>query len=175
MGKFNFKLWTAQGFGVGLIPIGPGTFGSLVGLLWFGLLLATRNIWLFAGGTVAGIALSVWMCSAAEKVLGQKDPGSVVLDEIAAIPVCFLGWVALLLHKKGALPAFGDFFLAKNWPWTLAVFVAFRFFDVIKPWPVRQSQALPGGWGITIDDVLAAVYVNVVTLLVYAGTHGVGR
>ena len=46
--------------------------------------------------------------------------------------------------------------------------MAFRFFDVAKPWPVYQSQSLPGGWGITIDDVLAAVYVNVVVLLVYA-------
>ena len=45
----------------------------------------------------------------------------------------------------------------------------FRFFDIAKPWPVRQSQVLPGGWGITIDDVLAAVYVNGVVLLVYAG------
>ena len=52
---------------------------------------------------------------------------------------------------------------------TLGVFAAFRLFDVAKPWPVYQSQSLPGGWGVTIDDVLAAVYVNVVVLLVYAG------
>ncbi|HWH69205.1 MAG TPA: phosphatidylglycerophosphatase A, partial [Candidatus Sulfotelmatobacter sp.] len=53
------------------------------------------------------------------------------------------------------------------WLGTLGIFVAFRFFDVAKPWPVRQSQSLPGGLGITIDDALAAVYVNLVTLLVY--------
>jgi phosphatidylglycerophosphatase A len=47
--------------------------------------------------------------------------------------------------------------------------VACRVFDIAKPWPVRQSQSLPGGWGITIDDVLAGLYVNVVVLLVYAG------
>ena len=163
------KLWIAQGFGVGRIPVAPGTFGSVVGVLWFGLLLMTGNLWLFAAGTLATIALSVWLCGAAEKILGQTDPGSVVLDEIAAMPVCFSGWVALLVWKTGAMPAFAHFFTARTWLPTLGVFAAFRLFDVAKPWPVYQSQALPGGWGVTIDDVLAAVYVNAVVLLVYAG------
>ena len=163
------KLWIAQGFGVGRIPVAPGTFGSLVGMLWLGLLLMTRSLWLFAAGTIAGIALSVWLCDVAEKTLGQKDPGSVVLDEIAALPVCFFAWVAIRLCQTGSVPGFGYFVSAQTWPLTLGVFVACRFFDIAKPWPVRQSQSLPGGWGITIDDVLAAVYVNVVVLLVYAG------
>jgi phosphatidylglycerophosphatase A len=85
------------------------------------------------------------------------------------MPVCFLGWVAVLACKTGVLPGVADFFSVHTWPWTLGVFVAFRFFDVAKPWPVYQSQSLPGGWGVTIDDVLAAVYVNAVVLLVYAG------
>ena len=163
------KLWIAQGFGVGRIPVAPGTFGSLVGMLWLGLLLMTRSLWLFAAGTIAGIALSVWLCDVAEKTLGQKDPGSVVLDEIAALPVCFFAWVTIRLCQTGSLPGFAYFVSAQTWPLTLGVFVACRFFDIAKPWPVRQSQSLPGGWGITIDDVLAAVYVNVVVLLVYAG------
>jgi phosphatidylglycerophosphatase A len=163
------KLWIAQGFGVGRIPVAPGTFGSVIGVLWFGLLLATGNLWLFTAGSIAAIALSVWLCGAAEKALGQEDPGSVVLDEIVALPVCYWGWVAILVWKTGALPAFADFFTARTWPLTLGVFAAFRFFDVAKPWPVDQSQSLPGGWGVTIDDVLAAVYVNLVVLLVYAG------
>jgi phosphatidylglycerophosphatase A len=163
------KLWIAQGFGVGRIPRAPGTFGSLVGVLWFGLLLMTGSPWLFLVGTITGIALSVWLCGVAEKLLGQKDPGSVVLDEITALPVCFSAWVAILLWKSGALPGFASFFSAQTWPLTLGVVLAFRVFDIAKPWPVRQSQVLPGGWGITIDDVLAAVYVNAVVLLVYAG------
>ena len=163
------KLWVAQGFGVGRIPVAPGTFGSVVGVLWFGLLLLTGSMWLFVAGTIAAIVLSVWLCGAAEKILGQTDPGSVVLDEIAAMPVCFLGWVALLVCKTNELPRAAHFFSAHTWPLTLGVFVAFRFFDVAKPWPVYQSQSLPGGWGVTIDDVLAAVYVNLVVLLVYAG------
>ena len=163
------KLWVAQGFGVGRIPVAPGTFGSVVGVLWFGLLLMTGNLWLFLAGTIATVALSVWLCGAAERVLGQKDPGSVVLDEIAAMPVCFVGWVAVLFWKTGALPGCAHFFSVRTWPLTLGVFAAFRLFDVAKPWPVYQSQSLPGGWGVTIDDVLAAVYVNAVVLLVWAG------
>ena len=163
------KLWVAQGFGVGRIPVAPGTFGSVAGLLWFALLLMTGSVWLFIAGTIAAIALSVWLCGEAERALGQRDPGSVVLDEIAAIPVCFLGWAAVLAGKTGELPGAAHFFSAQTWPLTLGVFVAFRFFDVAKPWPVFQSQSLPGGWGVTIDDVLAAGYVNAVVLLVYAG------
>ena len=161
-------LWIAQGFGVGRIPLAPGTFGSLVGVLWFGLLLATGSLWILALSTLLGIALSVWLCGRAEKALGQKDPGSIVLDEIAAMPVCFFGWVGIAIWKTGPFPALPDFFGPKNWPLTLGVFAAFRFFDIIKPWPVRSSQALPGGWGVTIDDLLAAIYVNAVVLLVYA-------
>lgn len=163
------KLWIAQGFGVGRIPVAPGTFGSVVGVGWFALLLLTGNLGLFAAGTVAGIALSVWLCGAGEDLLRQKDPQSVVLDEITAMPVCFLGWVAVLAGKNGALPPPEVFFSGRGWLQTLAVFALFRFFDVLKPWPVRQSQSLPGGWGVTIDDVLAAVYVNLTGLLVYAG------
>lgn len=162
------KLWIAQGFGIGRIPLAPGTFGSLLGMLWFGLLLLTVHLWLFIAGTLAVIALSVWLCGAAEQALGRTDPGCVVLDEIAAMPLCFLGWVAVQSWNTGALPALHAFFSARTWPMTLAVFVAFRFFDVLKPWPVRQSQSLPGGWGVTIDDVLAALYVNAVVLLACA-------
>jgi phosphatidylglycerophosphatase A len=168
-GSLFVQLWVAQGFGVGLMPFAPGMFGSLIGIVWFGLLLATGHLWVFVAGTLAGIALSVWLCGVAERILKQKDPGSVVLDEIVALPICFSGWVIILLCKTGKLPVFEDFFGRQNWPLALGVFVAFRFFDVIKPWPVGQSQALPGGWGITVDDVLAAVYVNGLVLLVYGG------
>jgi len=163
------RLWIAQGFGVGRIPVAPGTFGSVVGLGWLALLLLTGKFWLFVVGTVAGIALSVWLCGVGEQVLGQKDPQSVVLDEITAIPVCFLGWVAMVAGKTGALPALEVFFSGRGWLQVLGVFALFRFFDVLKPWPVRQSQSLPGGWGVTVDDVLAAVYVNLAVLAVYAG------
>jgi phosphatidylglycerophosphatase A len=168
-------LWLAQGFGLGRIPVAPGTFGSLAGLLWFALLLWTGNLWLFLAGAVTGLALSVWLCDVAETVLRQKDPGSVVIDEITAIPVSFLGWIIILVGQTGALPA-PEHFLAKHtWPLTAGVFVLFRLFDIVKPWPVRGSQALPGGWGVTVDDALAALYVNVVVLGAYGGEVLFGR
>ena len=163
------QLWIAQGFGIGRIPFAPGTFGSVIGLLWFGLLLASGRAWIFLAGAIIGIAASVWLCGVGEKILRQKDPGSIVLDEIIAMPVCFLAWVFLVLGKTGAFPGFDYFFSSQTWLCSLGVFAAFRFFDVIKPWPVRQSQAFPGGWGVTIDDVLAAAYVNVVVVAVYFG------
>jgi len=163
------RLWIAQGFGVGRIPVAPGTFGSVVGVGWFALLLLTGKLWLFVAGTVAGVALSVWLCGVGEEVLRQKDPQSVVLDEITAMPVCFMGWVAVLASKTGALPSLEVFFSGRGWLGVLGVFALFRFFDVLKPWPVRQSQCLHGGLGVTIDDVLAAADVNLTLLLVYAG------
>jgi phosphatidylglycerophosphatase A len=161
-----FLLWLAQGFGIGRVPKAPGTFGSVVGLAWFALLLLAGNLWIFLIGTLIGLALSVWLCGVGEKVLQATDPGSVVFDEIAAIPVCFTGWLVMHLWKTGFFPAPGFFFSKQNWLPTLGVFVAFRFFDVLKPWPVRQSQSLPGGWGVTVDDALAAAYVNIVVVIV---------
>ncbi|MBI3853842.1 MAG: phosphatidylglycerophosphatase A [Verrucomicrobia bacterium] len=160
-------LFIAQGFGVGRIPFAPGTFGSLVGLLWFLALLSTGNVLLFLTGSIAGVAVSVWLCDKAESILRQRDPRSVVLDEIVAVPFCFASWVAVLFFKNGHLPAPEYFFSSDTWLLTAGVFAAFRFFDVLKPWPVRQSQSLPGGWGVTMDDLLAAANVNVTVLLVY--------
>ncbi len=163
----NLKLWIAQGFGVGRIPVAPGTFGSLVGILWFALLLVPANLGLYIAGTIVGFALSVWLCGAGEKILNQKDPGSIVLDEITAMPLCFAFWVGMSFLKTGSPPPLKEILNPKSWPALLGVFVVFRFFDVLKPWPVRQSQVLPGGWGVTVDDFLAAIYVNIAFLFVY--------
>lgn len=160
------RLWIAQGFGVGRIPVAPGTFGSIVGVGWFGLLLAPRSGWILALGMLLGLAGSVWLCGFAERLLQEKDPGSVVLDEVAAVPVCFSSWIGWRYWQTGFLPGCDFFFSRSNWLPVIGILLAFRLFDIWKPWPVRQSQNLPGGWGITIDDLLAAVYVNLVVLLV---------
>lgn len=160
----EFPVWLAQGFGLGLIPVGPGTFGSLIGVTWFPALISFGNISIYVGGIIIGIVLSVWACGEAERNLNQTDPGSVVLDEIAAVPLCFAFWVGSFYVRHGSMPSPDHFLGPETWMVTLGVFAAFRLFDVAKPWPVRQSQKLPGGWGVTVDDLLAAVYVNVVTL-----------
>ena len=159
------RLWIAQGFGVGRVPFAPGTFGSLVGLVWFGLLLASGSLWLFLLGTMMGLSVSVWLCGYAERNLRQKDPSSVVLDEITAMPVCFLSWIAMSMRQTGAFPRLDSLISGTNALLPVGVFVAFRVFDIWKPWPVRQSQTLPGGWGVTVDDVLAAGYVCVGVLI----------
>jgi len=152
-------LWLAQGFDVGRIPWAPGTLGSLVGVLWFAVLLVPGNLWFYVVGTVLGLGLSVWLCGAAERILGRTDPGSVVLDEIAAMPVCFLPWVLGQGVRLKSMPPVEAFFSGNNWLFTALIFALFRVFDVLKPWPVRLSENLPGGWGVTADDFLAAAYV----------------
>jgi len=158
-------LFIAQGFGVGRIPFAPGTWGSMVGLLWFVVLLSTRRFELFLAGTFCGFAISVWLCGAAEKILKQKDPSSVVLDEIIALPFCFLPWVTMVWLRSGKLPMLETFLSRRGLLAVMAIFILFRVFDILKPWPVRQSQRLPGGWGVTVDDLLAAVYVALLSLL----------
>jgi phosphatidylglycerophosphatase A len=159
-------LWIAQGFSVGRIPWMPGTFGSALGLLWVAALLSTGSAWAYFAGTVAGLLGSVCLCGKAERILNQTDPGSVVLDEIVAMPICCAGWLFGMGAHSHSLPPPASLYAHGGWVWTAGIFLAFRFFDIVKPWPVRQSQRLPGGWGVTVDDALAAGYVNLVVAAV---------
>jgi phosphatidylglycerophosphatase A len=130
-------------------PIGrklpaPGTWGSVAGLLyftvffypfgWFGTLLF---------GAV-GVYLAVALCGEAEFRLGRKDPGEVILDEFVAMPLCFLDWRGLV----GPLPAWAVFLIGLG---------LFRLFDILKPLGIRKLQDLPAGWGVVMDDVVAAL------------------
>ncbi|HOX04439.1 MAG TPA: phosphatidylglycerophosphatase A [Candidatus Paceibacterota bacterium] len=157
-------LWLAQGCGTGRIRFAPGTFGSLAGLVWLALLLATGRWALFAAGMAAGWGISVWACGRAEAILRQHDPGSVVLDELTAVPLCYLGWLIRESARCGGLPPPPVFFAFENALGIAIVFGLFRLLDIAKPWPIRPSQRLPAGWGITADDLLAALGVNVVLL-----------
>lgn len=126
----------------------PGTWGSAAGLVYFTVLfypLSSGLRWLgYLLLCAAGLYLAVALCGEAELRLGRKDPGEVILDEFTAMPLCFLGWPWLL----GTLPV---------WAIMLAGFVLFRFFDIAKPLGIRRLQDLPGGWGVVIDDVAAAL------------------
>ena len=160
-------LWLAHGFGIGRIPWAPGTFGTLVGVLWFAILLSTQNLWGFIGGLIGGVIASVWICGRAEVILKQRDPGSIVLDEICAVPICFVPWVVSEFFRQKTWPPLETFFGARSWYIVAILFVLFRIFDILKPPPVRQSQRLPGGWGVVTDDVLAALYVCALSLIVF--------
>lgn len=147
---------------VGRVRRGPGTAGSAAGLLYFTLffapLPAAQAWWLTLLFSLPAIYLSVAICGEAEFRLGERDPGKVVLDEFVVMPLCFIGW-----HQ---LPA--------RWvsdaPWAIFIggFALFRLFDIIKPFGISRLQALPGGWGVTADDVAAA-------LAACATLHLIGR
>ena len=147
-------LFIAQGFGTGRIPLAPGTFGTAAGLLWIGLLLLPRDVWVYAGGILVGFFGAVWIGERAEKILGEKDPGSIVIDEIAALPLAFFPAV-LATMTDGRTKSFSDFWQGNNVVLPLLAFVLFRFFDVAKPLGIKQSQTLR--WGLVLDDFLAAV------------------
>ncbi|MDO9392321.1 MAG: phosphatidylglycerophosphatase A [bacterium] len=143
-GNWFIKTLASAGF-AGYCPIAPGTAGSLVGLViwWFG---AELNIWLQLSIIITLFFLGVWAATLAEKDWGH-DAGRIVIDEVMGM------WVTLWL-------------LPKSW-WLFAVgFLLFRAFDIIKPLGARQSQKLPGGWGVMVDDLLAGIYANIVMQVV---------
>lgn len=155
-------LWCAEGFGTGRIPIAPGTMGSVVGVGWAVALIGLPHAWMWGLAVVFGAAVSVWLAGHAEGLLARSDPPSVVIDEIVAIPLVYLGWMMRVNAMNGGWSPAGHWNTGSTWLCLSLGFLAFRFFDVVKPWPVRQSQSLVGGWGVTIDDFLAAAYANLI-------------
>lgn len=124
----------------------PGTWGSLAGLLYFAVFLQRASIGAVLVASAIGAYLAVALCGEAEVRLRQKDPSKIVLDEVVAIPLCFLGWRTLV--GAHALPVWGVL---------VAGFLLFRFFDILKPLGIRKLQTLPGGWGVVADDLAAAL------------------
>ncbi|HQY05948.1 MAG TPA: phosphatidylglycerophosphatase A [Lacunisphaera sp.] len=123
----------------------PGTWGSLAGLLYF-LLLFRHSRWeVVFTWSVLLCYLAVAFCGDAARRLGKKDPGEVILDEFAVIPLVFLGWRA---GYVAGLP---------EWAALLAGFALFRFYDILKPLGISRLQRWPGGWGIVADDFAAAL------------------
>ncbi len=150
-------LFLAQGFGSGLLKPAPGTWGSLVGMAWLCLLLIPGSPSILLLGILLGIGVSVQTCQAAERILETHDPASVVIDEIAALPLAWLGVLVVHAVTNAAwFPSSSPNFW-RLWPELLTAFGAFRLFDVWKPGWVGKSQDLPGGWGVTADDVLAGL------------------
>ena len=129
----------------------PGTWGSGAGLLLYSAVLArfnNINHWvLFVGILTTLVLAAIILCTIAEKHLGKKDPGEIILDEFVAMPIVFAGAEA---------SAFKDTATQWVWLWVFVGFVLFRIFDVLKPFGIRRLQNLPGGLGIVVDDLAAA-------------------
>jgi phosphatidylglycerophosphatase A len=154
-------VFVAQGFGSGWSPKGPGTVGSVVGVGLFALLLLSPNLYWYAAFCVIGVFVSVHACGEAERLLELKDPGSVVIDEIIALPIVYMPFVIAGRGVDGNLPSVAETFVS-HWWIVAAGFLLFRLFDIWKPPPIYQIQNLPGGWGVTADDVLAGGFAAAV-------------
>ena len=151
--------WTiATFFGAGLGKPGPGTWGSVAAfLLWSLLAIALKTnqqtVWvLLITGIIASIALGVPAATVVARESGRHDPGFVVIDEVAG------QWITLL-------------FCPADWRHGLIALILFRLFDITKPFPVRQLERLPEGWGIVFDDVGAGLYALGVASLLRLWIH----
>ena len=133
----------AFGFGTGLARKAPGTVGTLVGLPFYGVLAGLP----LAGYTLACallFAFGCWICGRSAHLLSVHDHGGIVFDEIVGF--CIAAAPLLLFPEASSL-------------WLIAVFAVFRFFDVLKPWPIRWfDEHLHGGFGIMFDDALAGLF-----------------
>ena len=130
----------ASVFGAGYSPVAPGTAGSLVTAVAIWLLPFNPLRMAVTLGVV--ILVGLWAGSRVERVLGRKDPGLIVIDEVAGM-LC-----SMLL-------------LPRTLPVLVTAFLLFRLFDVWKPFPARESQALTGGMGVMVDDLIAGLYTLV--------------
>lgn len=170
--RSQLVVWIAQGFGLGRIPVAPGSWGTLLGLPWTAALLWMGNPWFFWAGAMLGVGFAVWICGEAEEILGRKDPGSVVLDEVVALPLAYSGWFIGGVGPAGGWPGLTSFEDASSWLFVGLGFAAFRVLDITKPWPIRATQHLRGGWGVVADDVAAALVLALVWVVVRASWGG---
>ncbi len=130
--------WLAFGFGSGLLPKAPGTWGTLTAIPLY-LLMADLPLAYYLSLTALLFLLGIPVCTRVGRELGVHDHSAIVWDEV----------VGFLLTMT-ALP--------KEWPWILAGFLAFRLFDILKPWPIGPvDQRVHGGLGVMADDLLAGL------------------
>jgi phosphatidylglycerophosphatase A len=143
--KNKIALLLGSGLGSGYSPVAPGTAGSLLAMLLF---YPIRSFFTEHFGLIGiliimvTVIIGIWSANIIEKILGKKDPGLVVIDEVAGQWLTYL-WVPFTW-----------------WGW-IAGFFLFRLFDIVKPTPARQLENIKGGRGIMFDDLAAGVYANI--------------
>jgi len=146
--KYRLAYLLAIWFGCGRFPKMPGTAGT-VGAVPLYLLLVRGGPWLVAAGAVVVTFVGVWAATQVVRRTGLEDPQIVCIDEAAGV-----------LITLAAAPY--------TWQGVLASVVLFRVFDQFKPWPARQAEKLPEGWGVVMDDVLAGLWGVAVVLVLRA-------
>ena len=133
--------------GVGLFPVAPATLASLAAVAVYAVAPLEGGSPAFFALAAASVVIGPWVCGSLASA-DDPDPKRAVWDEVAGM------WLTCL-------------FLPKTLPWLAAAFVLFRVLDVVKPWPIRWYERLPGGYGIMADDVAAGVIGAALLNLVY--------
>ena len=142
----QIKHWVAFGFGSGYFPIAPGTMGTLVGVLCYLAVLQFLPVWLYMAVVLMASVWGVWLCGVVSAELGVHDHPGIVWDEMVGF-----WWVML--------------FVPPGWLWITVAFGLFRFFDILKHWPIYHiDRDLQNGLGIMADDWLAALFSGLVLL-----------
>jgi len=151
--KPNFKdpvHWLAFGLGSGLSPRAPGTVGTIAALPIYWFFLQDLSLPMYLAVLVLTSLIGVYLCHKTAKDLKVHDHGGIVFDEWVGM------WITLLLVPQG-------------WEWLLLGFVLFRFFDIVKPWPIKFfDEKVAGGLGIMLDDIVAGlIALGCLQLVVY--------
>ncbi|HIO91656.1 MAG TPA: phosphatidylglycerophosphatase A [Leucothrix mucor] len=134
--------FTAFGFGSGLAPFAPGTFGTLAAIPLY-LVMNMFSQPVYIGLVLASIIFGFWVCGKSSEMLGVHDHGGIVWDEFAGF------FITMIAAPQG-------------WEWILIGFALFRLFDIWKPWPINIiDKKVQGGVGIMMDDVIAGIYAFV--------------
>jgi phosphatidylglycerophosphatase A len=143
----RFLLFFAAGFGAGYSPIAPGTAGTLLSIPIY-LVLSRIPFPLYELTLVTFFFLSSWISDQAQRYWGKKDDPRIVIDEM-------MGFLITML------------WLPKTTLFIVLGFFLFRFFDIVKPPPIRILERVKGGYGVVLDDVLAGIYANIILQIVH--------
>ncbi len=136
--RVELSEWLATCFKIGHLPIAPGTWGSLAAVIGWWLWLQYLDPLVFIVLIITIFTIGVFATNIIIDHTGEKDPSRVVIDEVSG------QWLGLLMLPDGAVYIAGAFIL-------------FRFLDILKPWPIRQLEQFPKGWGVMLDDMLAGL------------------
>jgi phosphatidylglycerophosphatase A len=152
----NPAVLLATVFGIGWLPKAPGTWGSLAALPIAWWIASTGGTMALAGAIVMVFVIGIWACAGYAKATGTHDAGACVIDEVAG------QWIVLLV-----VPLDPVFYLG--------AFLAFRFFDIVKPWPAGWADRnIHGGFGVMLDDVFAGLQGAIVMWLLHEGIVALG-
>lgn len=141
----------------------PGTNGTVLGLVLYTVLFHPLGL---AGQLVllAVLAAMAWaICDEGERRMQKRDPGEMILDEVVAVPLCFIGLSAQMAPSGNGI-----------WASMLAGFLLFRFFDILKPLGINRLQAYPGGLGVVLDDLAAALATQIALRLIFMASARLG-